>query len=267
MELGIKGRVAVITGSSKGIGKAIAKGLAAEGVNVVLLARGKEQLDKAAEEIKSQYKVRVLAIPTDVTIIASLQAAANTTATEFGTVHIVVNNAGGPIRRMDRQINWPDTDWMEDVNLKTMGMLRTIQAFLPQIDKKGAGRIINISGASASMVWKPALTHGINNSAMIQATGYLAADLAADQIRVNVVVPGLVGTEAREVWAENMGKQQGKTKAEFLAEYCKRMGILSGRWASMEEVADTVVFLASDRARYFTGASIPIDGGISLNAR
>jgi len=267
MELGIKGRVAVITGSSKGIGKAIAKGLAAEGVNVVLLARGKEQLDKAAEEIKSQYKVRVLAIPTDVTIIASLQAAANTTATEFGTVHIVVNNAGGPIRRMDRQINWPDTDWMEDVNLKTMGMLRTIQAFLPQIDKKGAGRIINISGASASMVWNPALTHGINNSAMIHATGYLAADLAADQITVNVVVPGLVGTEAREVWAENMGKQQGKTKAEFLAEYCKRMGILSGRWASMEEVADTVVFLASDRARYFTGASIPIDGGISLNAR
>jgi NAD(P)-dependent dehydrogenase (short-subunit alcohol dehydrogenase family) len=102
---------------------------------------------------------------------------------------------------------------------------------------------------------------------MIQITRYLAADLASDQITVNVVVPGLVGTEAREVWAENMGKQQGKTKAEFLADYCKRMGILSGRWASMEEVADTVVFLASDRARYFTGASIPVDGGISLNAR
>jgi NAD(P)-dependent dehydrogenase (short-subunit alcohol dehydrogenase family) len=267
MELGLKGRVAVVTGGSKGIGKAIAKGLAAEGVNLVLLARGKEQLDNAAEEIKSQSKVRVLAVPTDITSTPSVKAAADAAATEFGTVHIVVNNAGGPIRRMDRQINWPDTDWMDDVNLKTMGMLRTIQAFLPHIDRKGAGRIINISGASASLVWNPALTHGINNSAMNHVTGYLAQDLAADQITVNAVVPGLVGTEAREVWAENMGKQQNKTKAEFLAEYCRKMGILSGRWASMEEVADTVLFLASDRARYFTGAKIAIDGGISLNAR
>jgi 3-oxoacyl-[acyl-carrier protein] reductase len=267
MELGIKSRVAVVTGGSKGIGKAIAKGLAAEGVNVVLLARGKEQLEKAADEVGARYDVRVLAIPTDITSTPSVKAAAEATAKEFGTVHIVVNNAGSPIRRMDRQINWPDTDWMDDVNLKTIGMLRTIQAFLPYMDKTGAGRIINISGASASMVWNPALTHGINNTAMIQITRYLAADLASDQITVNVVVPGLVGTEAREVWAENMGKQQGKTKAEFLADYCKRMGILSGRWASMEEVADTVVFLASERARYFTGASIPVDGGISLNAR
>ena len=267
MDLGLKGRVAVVTGGSKGIGKAIGKGLAAEGVNLVLLARGKELLDKAADEIKGQSKVRVLAIPTDITSTASLKAAADAAATEFGTVHIVVNNAGGPIRRMDRQINWPDTDWMDDVNLKTMGMLRTIQAFLPHMDKKGAGRIINISGASASLVWNPALTHGINNSAMNHVTGYLAADLAAENITVNAVVPGLVGTEAREAWAENMGKQQNKTKAEFLAEYCRKMGILSGRWASMEEVADTVVFLASDRARYFTGAKIAIDGGISLNAR
>jgi 3-oxoacyl-[acyl-carrier protein] reductase len=267
MELGIKGRVAVITGASKGIGKAIAKGLAAEGVNVVLLARGKDLLQKAAEEIGWQYDVRVLPISTDITSTAALKVAAESVSSEFGTVHILVNNAGGPIRRMDRQITWPDTDWMEDVSLKTMGMLRTIQAFLPYIDKNGAGRIINISGASASMVWNPALTHGINNSAMNHVTGYLAADLAGDQITVNSVVPGLVGTEGREIWAENMAKQQGKTKAEFLAEYCKKMGILSGRWASMEEVADVVAFLASDRARYFTGSKIAIDGGISLNAR
>ena len=267
MELGIKGRVAVITGASKGIGKAIAKGLAAEGVNVVLLARGKDQLQKAAEEIGWQHDVRVLPISTDITSTAALKVAAEAVSSEFGTVHILVNNAGGPIRRMDRQITWPDTDWMEDVSLKTMGMLRTVQAFLPYIDKKGSGRIINISGASASMVWNPALTHGINNSAMNHVTGYLAADLAGDQITVNSVVPGLVGTEGREIWAENMAKQQGKTKAEFLAEYCKKMGILSGRWASMEEVADVVAFLASDRARYFTGSKIAIDGGISLNAR
>ena len=131
--------------------------------------------------------------------------------------------------------------------MKTMGMLRVIQAFLPQMAKDGSGRIINISGVAGTSVWVPALTHGLNNSAMNHATSYLAQDLAGDKITVNAVSPGLVGTEGREVWAENMAKQQGKTKAEFVAEFCKRMGILSGRWAEMDEVASAVVYLASDR--------------------
>ena len=119
----------------------------------------------------------------------------------------------------------------------------------------------------AFTAWAPALTHGLNNAAMNQATGYLATDLASQQITVNTVVPGLVGTEGREVWAENMAKQQGKTKEQFLADTCKSWGILAGRWGSMEEVADTVVFLTSDRARYITGAQIAIDGGYGVNSR
>jgi NAD(P)-dependent dehydrogenase (short-subunit alcohol dehydrogenase family) len=102
---------------------------------------------------------------------------------------------------------------------------------------------------------------------MNQVTQYLAQDLAADQITVNAIGPGLVATEWREMWAENMGKQQGKSKEEFLAEYCKKMGILAGRWASMAEITDTVVFVASDRARYINGARIMVDGGYSVNAR
>ena len=94
----------------------------------------------------------------------------------------------------------------------------------------------------------------------------IAKGLAAEG--VNAVVPGaLVATEWREAWAENMAKQQGKTKAEFLAEYCRQKGILVGRWSSMEEVSDVVVFLASDRARYVNGARIMVDGGYSVNAR
>jgi NAD(P)-dependent dehydrogenase (short-subunit alcohol dehydrogenase family) len=168
---------------------------------------------------------------------------------------------------MDRQITWPDSDWADDINVKLVGMLRVIQAFLPQMSRGGSGRIINISGVAGSGVWAPALTHGLNNAAMNQATSYLAHDLAKDQITVNAVIPGLVGTEAREVWAENMAKQQGKTKPEFLSEFCRRMGILAGRWASMQDVADTVVFLASDRASYINGSRLFVDGGFNVNAR
>ena len=267
MELGLRGRVAVITGGSKGIGKAIAQGLAAEGVDLVLLARGKEQLEKAADDIRKASPVRVATVVADIVSAESVKAAAESSKAQFPTVHILVNNAGGPIRRMDRQITWPDTDWVDDVNLKTMGMLRVIQAFLPQMARDGSGRVINISGVAGTSVWVPALTHGLNNSAMNHATSYLAQDLAAEQITVNAVSPGLVGTEGREVWAENMAKQQGKAKAEFIADFCKRMGILSGRWAEMDEVASAVVFLASDRAKYITGTRVFVDGGFSVNAR
>src|SRR5215472_16345647 len=106
METGLKGRAAVITGGSKGIGKAIERALAAEGANLVLLARGKELLDKTAEEIRKSSGVRVLPVAGDITNSASVNAAAAAAKAEFPVIHIVVNNAGGPMRRMDRQITW-----------------------------------------------------------------------------------------------------------------------------------------------------------------
>jgi NAD(P)-dependent dehydrogenase (short-subunit alcohol dehydrogenase family) len=267
LELGLKGRAALITGGSKGIGRAIARGLAREGVNLVLMARGKELLDRTAEEIRKETGVKVVAAVADITKSDQVDAAAATAKEALGTVHIVVNNAGGPMRRMDRQILWPDSDWIGDLDNKILGALRVTRAFLPLMPGDGTGRIINISGTASTIVWAPALTHGLNNAAMNQATGYLATDLASQQITVNTVVPGLVGTEGREVWAENMAKQQNVTKEEFVASFCKRMGILAGRWATMDEVADTVVFVASDRARYYNGAKIILDGGLNVNAR
>jgi 3-oxoacyl-[acyl-carrier protein] reductase len=267
LELGLAGRTALVTGGSKGIGRAIARGLARQGVNLVLLARGKDLLERTADDIRKESGVTVLVATADITKADQIDASAVAAKEAYGTVNIVVNNAGGPMRRMDRQILWPDSDWISDLDNKILGALRVTRAFLPLMPGDGTGRIINISGTASTIVWAPALTHGLNNAAMNQATGYLATDLASQQITVNTVVPGLVGTEGREVWAENMAKQQNVTKEEFVASFCTRMGILAGRWATMDEVADTVVFLASDRARYFNGAKIILDGGLNVNAR
>jgi 3-oxoacyl-[acyl-carrier protein] reductase len=267
MDLRLKGRVAVITGASKGIGKAIARGLAAEGVHIVMLARGKEALDQSADEIRRATGVRVLTVTADIRDAAAVKAAADAAKAEFGTIHIVVNNAGGPIKRQDRQITWPDADWLDDLNLKTVGMLRVTQAFLPSMPRDWTGRVINISGIASVSAFIGALTHGLNNAAMNQATSYLAKDLAAEKVTVNAIIPGLVATEWRQGWAENMGKQQGKSKEQFLEDLCRAWGIVSGRWATVEEVADLAVFLASDRAGYINGARIALDGGYAINPR
>jgi NAD(P)-dependent dehydrogenase (short-subunit alcohol dehydrogenase family) len=267
MNLGLKGRNALVTGASKGIGKAIARGLADEGVNLVLLARGAEELEKSAAEICNATGVKVITIPTDMRETAAVKAAADRAAAELKTVHILVNNAGGPIKRQERQITWPDTDWMDDVNIKTMGMLRMIQALLPSMPTDGTGRIINISGIAGSSVLSSALTHGLNNSAMNHVTTYLAQDLSASRITVNSVIPGLIATEWRESWAENMGRQRGQTKQQFLDDTCRDWGIPSRRWGTMEEVSDVVTFLASDRASYVNGARITVDGGYTINTR
>jgi NAD(P)-dependent dehydrogenase (short-subunit alcohol dehydrogenase family) len=267
MDLRLKGRAALVTGASKGIGKAIAIGLAQEGVNLVLLARTKDTLDQAAEEIRKATGVKVLAVTADVRDSAQVKAVADAAAKEFGTVHIVVNNAGSGIRRMDRQINWPDGDWMDDLNLKLLGSLRVTQAFLPIMPRDWTGRVINISGIAGISAFIGALTHGLNNSAMNHGTTYLARDLAAEKITVNAVVPGLIATEWREGWAQTMGDKQSKSKDQFLEDICRAWGIVSARWGTMEEVADLVVFLASDRAAYINGAQIGIDGGYAINPR
>src|SRR5688572_9426506 len=139
MDLRLKGRAALVTGGSKGIGKAIAEGLAAEGVNLVLMARGQEALDATAASIRQKYGVKVLPVTADIRSMDEVNNVASKAAAEFGAVHILVNNAGGPIKRPGRQITWSDADWQDDINLKTIGMLRVVQATLPAVPKDGTG--------------------------------------------------------------------------------------------------------------------------------
>lgn len=267
MELNLKGRVAVITGASKGVGKGVARALAAEGVNIALIARGREALVQAAEEIAGELHVQALPVEADVTDTASMRAAAAQVREHFGRANILVNNAGAAIRRQDREITWDDGDWINQVEIKSVGALRMIREFLPLVPRDGTGRIINIAGASGAMAWMPALTYGLNNAALMHVSGYLAADLAEEDITVNAIVPGLVGTEWREAWADGVAAQAGKSKAQWLRDFCRDKGILSGRWGTVEEIGALAAFVASDLGRYINGAKLAIDGGLTVNAR
>ena len=146
MNLGLRGRVALVTGASKGIGRAVALALAREGVNVAVMARSHDTIQLAADDIQRATGARALALTADVRDGAAVGGAIDTAVREFGTLHILVNNAGSAIRRFDRQIEWPEADWADDLNTKTLGMLRVTKALLPAMPRDGSGRIINISG-------------------------------------------------------------------------------------------------------------------------
>ena len=266
MDLNLEGRTAVITGGSAGIGLAAAAAFLREGARVALLARDDAALRRAAGAIADGRPDDVLPIAADITDRAAVDAAAEAVRERFGTVHVLVNNAGHRMRRLDRQLLWDDEDWISDIDVKTVGALRTTRAFYPLLDKTGAGRIINIGGVAGDAVWEGALTHGVNNAALHHATRYLARDLGSEGITVNAVVPGLVATEWRRDWASASADRGGIETEAFLEGYLDKLGVLLGRWVESEEVADAVTFLASDRAAYITGTSLVIDGGITVNA-
>ncbi|ATE63856.1 SDR family NAD(P)-dependent oxidoreductase [Rhizorhabdus dicambivorans] len=269
MELGLKGRTALITGASQGIGYAIASGLAKEGVNVALLARNREKLEAAAAKLTDEHGIAVECVSADISCAESVQSAVETlraTAT-FKSLNIIVHNAGVPATSPESQLHWDDPAWREVIEVKALGGLRLVRAVLTMIPTDGSGRVINVTGATGAAVLKPGLLHGAANAALIQATGYLAAELAAQSINVNAIIPGLVGTENRRKWLQGIAQTVAKPAEDVLTGLSKELGIVTGRWAEMSEIADLVTFLASDRASYINGAKIPIDGGLTLNMR
>lgn len=265
MDLGLRGRTAVVVGASKGIGKGIARSLAAEGCNLFLLARNGDELSATSAAIAKEFGVRATPVPADVSDAASVKAAATAVRAAVHQINILATSVGTAIRRQDRTITWSDEDWQADIEIKVTGILRVIREFEGMIASDGSGRIVNITGASGLMTWMPALNYGMNNAAVIHATGYLAADLAGRGITVNTVVPGIIGTEWREGWAGGMAGD--KSQDEWLAEFCGGKGIVARRWGRVDEIGDAVTFLASDRAAYINGTKLVVDGGLTANIR
>ncbi len=248
MDLGLKDKVAVVTGGSRGIGRAICLGLAAEGCNVALCARGEEALRKTESELKA-LGVRVHAATVDVSKTDETDRFVEQAAWDLGRIDILVNNVGGSKPGDD------DEAWAGGVDLNLLSAVRCSRAAVPYMREQGAGSIIHI----ASIYGREAgggMIYNATKAAMIAHAKALALQLAPEGIRVNSVAPGSIrfpgGGWDRRVLAD----------PEAMETFVKQ-NIASGRFGTVEEVADVVVFLASQRSKWITGACINVDGGQS----
>jgi 3-oxoacyl-[acyl-carrier protein] reductase len=258
VELGLAGRVALVTGGSKGIGRAVAAGLASEGCRVAVAARGAEALRETADRLGANG-AEVLTVAADLAEPDAARRVVDAVVARFGRLEILVNNAGA-IRGGDF-LTTPAEEWAADWRLKVLGYVRMAQAAIPVMRAGRWGRIVNIIGAAAR---NPATTYmagGLANAGLINFTRALADLGAGDNILVNAVSPGATATERWDRLVAQQAEAQGRPVEALRAEVAQRQPL--GRLGRPEDVADLVLFLASERAGFITGASITVDGGAS----
>jgi 3-oxoacyl-[acyl-carrier protein] reductase len=242
MDLGLKDRVAVVAASSKGLGKAVALGLAAEGAKLAICARGEEELERTAIEIGDSQGADVLAGNVDVTVEAQVRGFIEETKRKFGRIDICVTNAGGPPAKRFEDTS-PD-DWRSAVDLNFMSTLHFARAVLPIMKEQRWGRLIAISSVAVLQPVDGLILSNAARSAVRGLVKSLSNEYAPYNVLVNNVCPGYTATE-------RLLKLGVHPEAQ----------IPLGRVGTPEEFANLVVFLASERAGYITGVSIPVDGG------
>ena len=257
MDMELDGKVAVVTGGSLGIGKAIARELASEGARVVICARRPELLQDAASDIERETGGKVLAVPTDTTQPDQVANLFDTTMSEFGSVDILVNNAAvvggllqGPLEEATEEL------LTEDLDTKVVGYFRTAQAAAPLMKKRGWGRIINIGGMSGRY---SGVISGVRNAAVAHLTKTLSGQLGPYGITVNTIHPGTVRTERTDEMYEEEALATGVSKEDIARRADKAQSI--GRIVESAEIAHLVCFLASPKAAAITGEVIAVDGG------
>ena len=256
MDLGIEGRVAVVSGASKGIGAAIAKELAANGCLLALCARGSDDLERLADELTSSTGAEVLTSSVDVTDPEQVIRFQGEVADRFSTVDILINNAGRSYPGNFDTLT--DADFVDDYSVKGLSHIRMCRAFVPSLRASDAGRIVNINSIHGKHADARFFTSSVNRAASIAFARTLALSLAPEGICVNSVNIGYVLTPQ---WA-NVHKRIAPEMAadDFFADIGSRE-VPMGRMGKPEEVAGIVAFLASGRASYITGASIDVGGG------
>jgi 3-oxoacyl-[acyl-carrier protein] reductase len=258
MDLGLKGKNAAISGSSQGIGYAIARALAAEGCNVALSARGKERLDQAVKDFE-ELGVKAVGVVSDMSTEAGCKTFVDGAVAGLGSLDILVNNVGGMIPGTLDSLT--EEQWSTALNTNLMAYVYTTKHAIPHIKKSRAGRILNVSGISGKQLLPGALTTTIPNTAIIGFSKLMANDLGKDGITVNNICPGMTATESWGPRAEAMAKVRGITADEVRAGWAEQT--MLGRWAEPGEIGDMAAILVSERNSYMTGTTVEVCGGIT----
>lgn len=259
MDLGLKGKVAVITGGSVGIGLAVAEGLAAEGVNVVLAARQAERLQAAAKAIAERFGVKTRAVACDVGTPEGTDLLVAETKAAFGGADILINNAGTGSNETIMEAS--DDKWNAYWQLHVMAAVRLARGLVPTMRQRGGGVVLNTASICAVQpLWYEPI-YNTTKAALMMFSKSLALEVVKDNIRVNTINPGLVRTPDWVKTAKQLTADKGGDYEGYLASVAREFAPID-RFATPEEVADFYVFLCSKRASYSVGSTYHVDGGM-----
>lgn len=259
MDTGLSSKVAMVSGASKGIGRAIAERLAAEGVRLSLCARGADQLRAVARDLEDKHGVACLAYPADLSRAEDIKGWVRATVEQLGGIDILINNAGAA--QGGAFLELPDQAWLDSWQLKLFGYIRVAREVFPHLVRRGGGRVVNVIGIAGVQPIENYMIGGAANAALLNFTKSLADEGAPHGILVTGVNPGGIRTERWDAMLAKWGAAKGVTPGEAEREILR--GVPLKRPGTADEVANLVVFLASELSTYITGTTIAIDGGMT----
>jgi 3-oxoacyl-[acyl-carrier protein] reductase len=258
MELGLKDKVAVVSGGSVGIGLAVAEALAREGVHLVLCARNEARVIERAQEIAARHGVRALGVGADVATASGVEQVLARTAEAFDGADILINNAGTGSNETIQEA--PDEKWQYYWELHTMAAVRLCRGLVPGMKRRGGGVIVNNASICAKQPLGYEPIYNVTKAALMMFSKCLSNEVIKDNIRVNCVNPGLVLTPDWQKTARELTANTGATWQSYLDDIAKKNAPI-GRFASAEELAKFFVFLCSPCASYCVGSTFYVDGG------
>lgn len=259
MKIDLSGKTALVTGSTAGIGHAIAKGLAAAGANVVVNGRSQAKVDAAVAAIgKLAAGGKIIGVAADVSTADGCDAL----VTAYPDVDILINNAG--IFEPKGFFDIPDEDWVRFFDVNVMSGIRLSRAYMPAMLSRNWGRIVFIASESAIMIPKEMIHYGMTKTAQLSVSRGLAEMTRGTAVTVNAVLPGPTMSEGVQTFVADLAKQNGQSEADAAANFVKqhRPGSLIQRFASVEEVANMVVYVSSKEASATNGAALRVEGGL-----
>ena len=248
----LEGKIAIITGGNGGIGKGIARGLAALGSDIVIAARNQKKTDEAVQELQDTFGVRVQGMQIDIAQEKQIEFLTKQVTVHFGKIDILVNNAGVNIRKMPQ--DYQAAEWDQILNINLRGAFLFAQSVYSPMKEVGGGKIINIGSMTSILGGAKLAAYGASKGGIVQMTQSLAVAWAADNIQVNAILPGFIKTD--------LTSQARKDIPELNEKVLTRTPI--GRWGEPDDLAGTAVFMASRASDFVTGVAVPVDGGFSV---